>query len=276
MGWWDGIDHSVRKHKGIAMEEGKVLEATFPGDLKKLTAMSEFVLDAAREMGMREERGLFALQMAVDEAATNIVVHGYQERGLEGMVRILCWREGDEFVVQLRDTSPPFDPNQVPHPDLDAPLDARKEGGLGIYLMRKLMRRVEFSREGEENVLTMSRPFASEVQNASDRVVVSPEGRFDDSRSAELEEQLREPLRAGATGVLVDLAGVTYLGSGGLRALLIVHKELQEKGGRLLLCCARMGVGQVLSIAGFDKIIPVYASRESALQALERRDEPDA
>jgi anti-anti-sigma factor len=245
-----------------------LFERTFPGKLDLLAEMSDYVMQAARQLGM-DDRDLFAIQMAVDEAATNIIVHGYEERNLEGPVRILCWNQGSDFVVQLRDLSPPFDPGEVPEPDLHASLENRKEGGLGIYLMRKLMKQVTFTREGDENVLTMVRQGPLSVPLAPRAAVVSPEGRFDATRAASLERLLREPIEEGKNAVVVDLSQVAYLSSGGLRALLIIAKELRERDGCLLLCCARPGVAQVLQITGFTDIIPLHTSQDAALRALE-------
>lgn len=242
-------------------------ERTFPGQLDQLAAVSAFVLDAARDCGL-DDRDLFAIQMAVDEAATNVIVHGYEDSGLEGDLRILCWKQGGSFVVQMRDAGPPFDPGQIPEPNLQTPLEDRQEGGLGVFLMRRLMDEVQFTREGEENVLTMVRRCARSSL-PSGISVVTPAGRIDATRSAELEQALRAPLQSGSSSLLVDLAKVSYLSSGGLRALLVVAKELGKRGGGLVLCCPQPSVARVLHIAGFSKIFALHDTREAAIGALE-------
>jgi serine/threonine-protein kinase RsbW len=75
--------------------------------------------------------------LAVDEAVTNVLVHGYQ--GQMGMIEIELRRRGDSLVVCLRDRAIPFDPTTIPPPDLTLPLEQRPFGGMGIYLMRQLM-----------------------------------------------------------------------------------------------------------------------------------------
>jgi serine/threonine-protein kinase RsbW len=74
------------------------------------------------------------MQAAVDEAAANIIVHGYQ--GQPGNIEIEVWKEGEALVVRLRDQAPLFDPTTVPPPDLTLPLEERFLGGLGIHLIR--------------------------------------------------------------------------------------------------------------------------------------------
>jgi serine/threonine-protein kinase RsbW len=80
--------------------------------------------------------------LAVDEAATNIILHGYQ--GQEGIIEIEVEQEGDALVVRLRDEAVPFDPTSVPLPDLTVPLEQRAPGGLGIYLIRQVMDEVAY------------------------------------------------------------------------------------------------------------------------------------
>lgn len=106
----------------------------FPAELQSLAAIRHFVEDAATELGADPEI-LPTLVQAVDESATNIVVHGY--RGRPGTIDVAVTREGSTLGVRLRDQAPLFDPTSVPPPDLDLPLEARPIGGLGVHLARR-------------------------------------------------------------------------------------------------------------------------------------------
>jgi len=242
-------------------------EQTFPSRLDQLSIIGEFIAEAAGRTDM-SPRGVFAVQMAVDEAATNIIIHGYGGRA-EGPIHIACWLEEGDFAVELRDNGRTFDPERVPEPDLQNPLETRREGGLGIFLMRKMMDRVEFTQEGDENVVTMFRRCVATAGLSADTAVVSPQGRIDATTSPDLEQRLRESMQAGRLFLMVDLAQVTYVSSSGLRVLLVVAKELGQRGGHLVLCCPQPGVTKVLQITGFSEILPLYPSREAALKALE-------
>lgn len=252
--------------QGPEQQEG-IDEKTFPGRLNQLVPISEFVTAAARRYGMDDD-GVFAIQMAVDEAATNIILHGYGDQD-QGPVHVACWREGDSMVVQLRDHGQPFDPSQIPEPDLDTPLEERQEGGLGVYLIRRLMDRIQFVRTKDQNVLTMTRHLIPRAGLAVRTPVVRPVGRIDATRSAEMQTTLREPLDKGQRHLIVDLSDVTYISSSGLRVLLVLAKEMQERGGELLLCCPQPNVARVLRISGFIDIFAVYETRDAALHALE-------
>jgi serine/threonine-protein kinase RsbW len=75
--------------------------------------------------------------LAVDEAVSNIIAHGYQCQ--EGVVEIAVSQERDALVIRIRDEAAPFDPTIVPPPDLTLPLEQRIPGGLGIHLIRQIM-----------------------------------------------------------------------------------------------------------------------------------------
>ncbi len=130
--------------------------------LSALSQISAFVSERAALAGMDEER-VFAVQMAVDEACTNCMEHAYEGRE-DGEVHICCWTEGGDFVIRITDHGRPFDPASVPVPDVTAPLEERQIGGLGLFLMYKLMDGVEFQFDpAEGNQVTLRKRRAAEM-----------------------------------------------------------------------------------------------------------------
>jgi anti-anti-sigma factor len=242
-------------------------DQTFPAALDQLSAIGELVTKVARQLDMGE-RDTFAVQMAVDEAATNVIVHGYAGQ-FGGTLQILCWQEGNDLVIQIRDQGQYFDADEVPEPDLHTPLEDRQEGGLGVFLMRRMMDRVEFIREGNENVLTMARHCTPSAGLVAGTTLVTPKGRIDATTSPQLERMLRAPIEANQRFVLVDLSQVTYMSSSGLRVLLVAAKELRQHDGSLILCCLQPSVHRVLQMTGFGEILSLYQTREAALQAMD-------
>lgn len=107
---------------------------TIPGRSEMLSQLMDYVVWAATAVGLNEQ-GIYRLSLAVDEIATNVVLHGYREAGREGDLTIWAGAGDDRLRVYLEDTGRPFDPRQVPQPDnLDRPLEERQDGGLGIFL----------------------------------------------------------------------------------------------------------------------------------------------
>ncbi|MGF1662757.1 MAG: ATP-binding protein [Kineosporiaceae bacterium] len=124
---------------------------------RDVTQVVRHVLDRARHHGLPAEAAA-RLRLAVEELATNIAVHGY--RGHPAEVRPLTVSDGrcdDGTVwVRLADLAPPFDPTAAPPPaDLDAPLEQRWEGGLGIFLASQSLDVFRYERSRDANVVTL-------------------------------------------------------------------------------------------------------------------------
>ncbi|HRJ58287.1 MAG TPA: ATP-binding protein [Anaerolineales bacterium] len=129
---------------------------TFPAMFEFLDEIRDSVAQVAREGGF-SEKAIYSLQLAADEAASNIIEHAY-EGVSDGTLDLFCEMRDNEIVIILRDTGRPFDPTGVKEPNLSADLADRQVGGLGIYLMRKLMDSVHYeTNPGTGNLLIMTK-----------------------------------------------------------------------------------------------------------------------
>ncbi len=94
---------------------------TVPGTLTSLSAIRDYVVAAAEAAGL-DKRVSYRLALAVDEIATNIVVHGYDEAGLNGEVNVNALIDDASLTITLEDTAGAFNPIDSPSPDgLDQP-----------------------------------------------------------------------------------------------------------------------------------------------------------
>jgi len=96
-------------------------------------------------------------------------------------------------------------------------------------------------------------------------LVIAPEGRVDSVSSGELERLVVSRIDAGEKRLVLDLSGVEYISSAGLRVLLMAAKRLKEPPGGLVLCGMGPSVRTVLELAGFLPLFAVEARREQAL-----------
>src|ERR1700694_1234763 len=115
--------------------EAKVLAGT----LDALAPLRDYVTAAATQAGL-DRKATYNLCLAVDEIATNIVMHGYEEAGRTGSLRIASAVERGAPTLIREDRGVPSDPHARPLPDaaeLAKPLEQRKAGGLGIFLALK-------------------------------------------------------------------------------------------------------------------------------------------
>jgi len=126
----------------------------FAAKFEYLDEIRDFVGAIARDGGFGE-KDVYNIQLATDEAASNIIEHAY-EGVSDGVLDLSCGMEKELIRIILIDYGMPFDPAAIPMPDLKADLSDRKIGGLGIFLMRKLMDEVHYEpRDDKSNVLTM-------------------------------------------------------------------------------------------------------------------------
>jgi serine/threonine-protein kinase RsbW len=114
----------------------------FPGNYASLGLISDFVAKEAARAGL-DENSVYSVQLAVDEACTNIIEHAYGGEDL-GEIVCACSSSSSGFEVELRDKGKSFDPKTIPEPQLGIPLEKLKSRGAGIFLMKKLMDEVNF------------------------------------------------------------------------------------------------------------------------------------
>ena len=126
----------------------------FAAKFEFLDEIREFVGGIARAGGFND-RDVYNIQLATDEAASNIIEHAY-EGVSDGVLELSCGVKANTITIILVDHGESFDPSEIPMPDLKADLSERKIGGLGIFLMRKLMDEVRYEvKSNKHNVLTM-------------------------------------------------------------------------------------------------------------------------
>jgi serine/threonine-protein kinase RsbW len=138
-----------------AAPRGRTLRV--PSELSRLAAVRDFLRAAADDVGAGDACTADLVQ-AVDEAATNAIVHGH--RGRPGWVEVDVATDGDRFIVTLQDDAPPFDPTSVPDPDLSIHPGVRRPGGMGVMLARLCVDEMAYRpRPGGGNILTLVRRF---------------------------------------------------------------------------------------------------------------------
>ena len=108
------------------------------------------------------------------------------------------------------------------------------------------------------------------VQEAlSDQVYrIAPHGRLDAVTVPSLEAVVDEHLAAGHVRLIIDLAGVTYISSSGLRALLRARRQAQAGGGDVALCDMSARVTEVFDMIGFNNLFQIFPRATDAAVAL--------
>jgi len=128
--------------------------ATFPARFDSLAKIGKFIERATKAAGF-DDSTTYAVQLAVDEACSNIIEHAY---GGENKGDIQCTYSiaNNRLTITLRDKGQPFDPEKIQEPNFGAPIEELKPRGAGLFLMRKLMDEIRFEfNQKSGNVLTL-------------------------------------------------------------------------------------------------------------------------
>ena len=140
-------------------EEGvKTRRLTIKNEVDELTKLPEFVETFCEEAGV--DMALVAsLNLAIEEAATNVVLYAYQEG--TGLIDIDALVTPHYLQFVITDKGVPFDPTQQEDADITLSAEERPIGGLGIFLVRQIMDSVKYERVDNKNVLTLRKSLTS-------------------------------------------------------------------------------------------------------------------
>jgi polar amino acid transport system substrate-binding protein len=123
--------------------------STDSGEIPKISAL----LDERMQRYGFDNEEILDTQLAVEEAVTNVISHGYKKAGGEIVVTFRI--SPDRVEVQIMDAAPRFDPLSVPEPELDSSIEEREIGGLGVFLIRNVMDETSYRYESGKNILVL-------------------------------------------------------------------------------------------------------------------------
>jgi serine/threonine-protein kinase RsbW len=124
---------------------GRANRLTVPGRYDQINVICDFIAQGAQKAGLDDDTA-FHVQLACDEACTNIIEHAYGGES-QGEIEVSWQVNGRAFTITLKDKGRPFDPNSVDVPNIPQnpqELDQLKIGGLGLHFMRRMMDEVRF------------------------------------------------------------------------------------------------------------------------------------
>ncbi|MDR0804825.1 MAG: ATP-binding protein [Oscillospiraceae bacterium] len=135
----------------------KVVELSLAANTDNLDTFLEFIESNFGDLSVAAQTKLLT---AADEIFVNICNYAYVPRTGNVIIRVLAEHVVDDktmFTVEFEDGGVPYNPLEKADPDTSLPADERSEGGLGIFLTKKLMDNVEYRREGNKNILKISK-----------------------------------------------------------------------------------------------------------------------
>jgi anti-sigma regulatory factor (Ser/Thr protein kinase) len=125
-------------------------------EISEIPRLNEWVEEALAAEGVGPTP-IFNATLAIEEAVMNIISHAFAGVARPHRIALSLAVSPDRLRIELSDNGRAFDPASADAPDLTSPLAEREPGGLGLHLIRTMMDRVEYSRDGGENRLVLEK-----------------------------------------------------------------------------------------------------------------------
>lgn len=142
---------------------GETRNYTYPARYDRVAEICGIVASSAEKSGFNDD-DVFRIELACDEACTNIIQHAYGGEDM-GEIRVTIERTKEKFIIILKDKGSRFNPDDVPMPNFPEDPDKFNElkiGGLGLHFMRTIMDEIRYAVNGQgDNELVMIKHIAS-------------------------------------------------------------------------------------------------------------------
>lgn len=129
-------------------------EIKVPAEMKNLALLRDFVVRVGKKHGF-DDKVIASLKLATDEAVTNVIRHAYRDLGVRGMVTMRAIVKTNSLAIVLIDQGKTFDPRNAKAPNMQEYIKIGKKGGLGIFMLQKLMDEIEYHVTSEGNELRL-------------------------------------------------------------------------------------------------------------------------
>ena len=139
-----------------------MLEISLVNDLREIAAAAAKIDAFCEEQGLAPQTA-YALNLSIDEILTNTISYGYDDDE-QHRIGLSLRKEGDVLVVEIVDDGRAFDSSLASDPDIDSSLEERALGGLGLFLVQKMMDDVTYQRRDELNVITLRKNTAQQAE----------------------------------------------------------------------------------------------------------------
>ena len=138
------------------------LELSLVNDLQEIGTAAEKINGFCETTGISSQIA-YAVNLSIDEILTNTISYGYdddEQHRIDLTLRV----EGETLVVVVVDDGRPFDSSLAQEPDVNATLEERALGGLGLFLVQQMMDDVAYQRSGDRNVITLTKSTAEQSE----------------------------------------------------------------------------------------------------------------
>jgi serine/threonine-protein kinase RsbW len=132
--------------------------------LESLHDFREFLKKHCQNVPGISDEILYDIQLAVDEACTNIITHGYKDMD-PGSIILDLEVGPSQLIVRLTDFGHSFEPGSAPLPDVNAPIEEREMGGFGLFFIQQSVDRMDYRVTEDGNTMTFTKYLAKTTED---------------------------------------------------------------------------------------------------------------
>ena len=208
-----------------------------------------------------------SVNLAIEEAISNIIHHGYPANK-EGEITLLTSVAPGILTARIIDNGISFDPTER-NTDADniISLDQQLTQGLGLFLIRRTMDKVEYHSTESQNELTLIKkidmdfkPEASLKTNIckiEEVTILTIEGRLDTANSNDFNVVISPLLSMLTPNIIINVEGLLYISSSGLRSLITLQKCVRQHQGVLVIEAMRPEILKIFDMTGCSSLFTI-------------------
>lgn len=126
-------------------------------EVSEISKLQLFIDEIGEELNLAFDV-TFNLNLVLEEAISNIILYAYPKEESQTLT-VVAKTQDDNLIFVITDSGKEFDPTQIPDADITLSAEEREIGGLGIFLIRQIMNKVEYQRIDNKNILTLSKEY---------------------------------------------------------------------------------------------------------------------
>ena len=235
-------------------------EITIENQVEEIAIIAQFIEELG--MSLHLPSGItMSLNLAIEEAISNIIHHGYPQNQ-KGEITLRTSVAPGLLITQIIDDGISFDPTKSENEASENALSLEQQltQGLGLFLIRRTMDKVEYHSTDNQNELILTKniemnfkPEATLKTNLckiEEVIILTVEGRLDTANTNEFNALIQPLLNVQNPNIIINCEGLLYISSSGLRSLITLQKSVKQHNGQLVLEAMRAEIRKIFDMTG--------------------------
>ncbi len=240
-------------------------EIIIDNQLDEVTRIAQFIEELG--MSLQLPAGItMSINLAIEEAITNIIRYGYPANKKSEIILRTSIAPG-MLLTHIIDDGISFDPTDKETPANAQSLDQQLTQGLGLFLIRRTMDKVEYHSVDNHNELILTKniemdfkPEATLKTNLcqiEEVTILTVEGRLDTANTNEFNAVIQPLINSQSPDIIVNCEGLSYISSSGLRSLITLQKNITQHNGQLVLEAMKPEIRKIFDMTGCSGLFTI-------------------